>query len=223
MALTALDKGKRKDSPETHEDLSESHSGSSSASSSEPDTSSESESEDEITPEYLESLLEKARKNAASRSMRQTNDDVHEDDIIKLSGSTQEWVHRSREHPYCPDLPRPLPSLDPGKLPPPYFELGKSRHESLLSVRDPDIERAVLASSSFDVPAPPIPPPELTKSGKPLTKKEKKAVRVFLMSSFAWTFFLRDILGSSKIWPPGPIGLTSLLLQRLIYHGCTEK
>lgn len=34
----------------------------------------------------------------------------------------------------------------------------------------------MLASTSFDVPAPPIPPPELTKSGKPLTKKEKKAV-----------------------------------------------
>ena len=38
------------------------------------------------------------------------------------------------------------------------------------------------ATSSRAVPAPPIPPPELTKSGKPLTKKQKKDVR--LLSSF---------------------------------------
>jgi hypothetical protein len=50
-----------------------------------------------------------------------------------------------------------------------------------LSIRDPDIERAVKASSSFDVPAPPVPPPEITKSGKPLTKKEKKAVSCFIV------------------------------------------
>jgi hypothetical protein len=31
-------------------------------------------------------------------------------------------------------------------------------------------------SSSLSAPAPPVPPPELTKFGKPLTKKEKKAV-----------------------------------------------
>jgi len=32
------------------------------------------------------------------------------------------------------------------------------------------------SSSSISVPVPPAPPPELTKSGKPLTKKEKRAV-----------------------------------------------
>jgi hypothetical protein len=49
-------------------------------------------------------------------------------------------------------------------------------------MRDPEIERAEKASALYAVPAPPIPPPELTKSGKPLTKREKKAVRIVLIS-----------------------------------------
>lgn len=75
---------------------------------------------------------------------------------------------------------RALPSLDPGKLPPAYFQLGESRNEGLQSIRDPDVELAEKASSIRKLPAPPIPPPELTKTGKPLTKKEKKEV------SFVW-------------------------------------
>lgn len=43
-------------------------------------------------------------------------------------------------------------------------------------MRDPDIELAEKASSSYVVPAPPIPPPELDRSGRPLTKREKKDV-----------------------------------------------
>jgi hypothetical protein len=73
---------------------------------------------------------------------------------------------------------RPLPPLDPGTLPPAYFTLGESWHDGHSSMRDPDIEKAGKASSSMAVPAPPIPPPELTKSGKPLTKKQKKEVSV---------------------------------------------
>ena len=45
-------------------------------------------------------------------------------------------------------------------------------------MRDPDVELAEKATSSRAVPAPPLPPPELTKSGKPLTKKQKKEVRL---------------------------------------------
>ena len=71
-----------------------------------------------------------------------------------------------------PRLRRPLPSL---KSSPTYIQTGKGNHNDPSIIRDPDIERAMLASSSFDVPAPPKPPSELTKSGKPLTKKEKKA------------------------------------------------
>ena len=43
-------------------------------------------------------------------------------------------------------------------------------------MRDPDIELALAAAASRSVPAPPIPPPELTSSGKPLTKRQKKEV-----------------------------------------------
>jgi hypothetical protein len=87
--MTALDKGKRKAVPEKHEP-SESDSSSSSASSSDSDsTSVESDSEDEIiTPEYLESLLDRARKNAAaSRITRQHDNGEHEEDVIKLPRS----------------------------------------------------------------------------------------------------------------------------------------
>jgi hypothetical protein len=87
-----------------------------------------------------------------------------------------------------------LPPLDPGKLPPPYFALGKTRHDGPSSIRDPDIEQAVKASSSFDVPAPPAPPPELTKSGKPLTKKEKKAVSYLIFNRHSFD----DIITSSS-------------------------
>jgi hypothetical protein len=91
MVLTALDKGKGKAIQATHQELSESGNSSASVSSSESDTSSESGSEDDITPEYLESLIEKARQNAAaSRKIRPNDNDVQEEDIIKLSGSTKE-------------------------------------------------------------------------------------------------------------------------------------
>jgi hypothetical protein len=94
MALTALDKGKGKLVPETHEETSESGSSSFSASSSDSDSSSsESESEDEVTPEYLESLLEKARQSAVARhSARKNDNDAHEEEMIKLPGSINEYV-----------------------------------------------------------------------------------------------------------------------------------
>ncbi|KAF8158322.1 Fcf2 pre-rRNA processing-domain-containing protein [Crassisporium funariophilum] len=67
--------------------------------------------------------------------------------------------------------------LDPGYLPRPYIQLGATRFDGPSSVRDPDVELAANAASSHSVPAPPIPPPELTKSGKPLTKKQKKELK----------------------------------------------
>jgi len=44
-------------------------------------------------------------------------------------------------------------------------------------MRDPDVELALAAVASRSVPAPPIPPPELTSSGKPLTKRQKKELK----------------------------------------------
>src|SRR5437016_3867017 len=74
---------------------------------------------------------------------------------------------------------RPLPKLNPGLLPS-YITLGKTRFDGPLSMRDPEVERAEKASGSTSVPAPPIRPAELTKSGKPLTKKEKREVLSYL-------------------------------------------
>jgi rhamnogalacturonyl hydrolase YesR len=88
MALTVLDKGKAKAIHETSES-----DGSSSFSSSGSDSGSASESEDEVTPEYLEALLGKARENAAARrTTRQSDNATHEEDMIKLPGSTNEQV-----------------------------------------------------------------------------------------------------------------------------------
>ncbi len=75
---------------------------------------------------------------------------------------------------------RDLPALDPGTLPPPYITFGESPYDAPSAIRDLDAERVMEASSSRSVPAPPVPPAELTKSGKPLTKNEKKAVRDFI-------------------------------------------
>jgi Fcf2 pre-rRNA processing len=49
-------------------------------------------------------------------------------------------------------------------------------------MRDPDVELALAAAALHSVPAPPIPPPELTSSGKPLTKRQKKEVRQFFQN-----------------------------------------
>ncbi|KAF7982934.1 hypothetical protein HWV62_25228 [Athelia sp. TMB] len=157
MALSSF-KGKEKALLE--DKMSDSESGSDATSSS-TSSDSESDSEDEITPEYLESLLQKARQHAATNRAGKNNGNSLEEDIINISSSLKES----------------LPELDPGKLPPAYIRLGKTRRDGPSQIRDPDVERAMLASSSFDIPAPPVPPPELTKSGKPLTKKEKKALK----------------------------------------------
>lgn len=79
---------------------------------------------------------------------------------------------------------RGLPKLDPGKLPEPYFTFETSKNGKATLVRDAEVEKVGnLASASTEtasqqyVPAPPPPPGEVGESGKPLTKKEKKAVR----------------------------------------------
>ncbi|KAJ7212208.1 Fcf2 pre-rRNA processing-domain-containing protein [Mycena pura] len=117
------------------------------------------DTEPEVTAEYLNSLLSKAREKArAAKQLSQLSDD-REDDVLVLQTE-----------------PVKIPPLDPGVLPPPYFTLGQRKIDSSL-MRDPDIESAEKASSSCVVPTPPIPPPELTKSGKPLTKRERQQLK----------------------------------------------
>ncbi|RDB18036.1 rRNA-processing protein fcf2 [Hypsizygus marmoreus] len=168
-SITSKEKGKGKlidltTSPlESNSDSESSDSGSSSESDSD---SSISDVEDLITPEYLQSLLDKARKNAAAAALNETeapkDAENPEEQVIALGGESGQ---------------QPLPPLDPGILPPAYFQLGESRFDGPSSIRDPDVELAEKASSSRTVPAPPLPPPELTKSGKPLTHKEKKELK----------------------------------------------
>ena len=91
--------------------------------------------------------------------------------------------------------------MDPGVLPRPYFTFDKS-HRSGPSIRDAEVEKLEQDSSSLYVPAPPIAPPELTKSGKALTKKERKAVSLAL---FWWSQAHTDPLGGKlKTRTAGP-------------------
>jgi len=148
------DKGKQK-AIEEEEDLSE-ESDSDVSTSSDSDTSdSASESE---AQEDLNVLIAKARKNAEAA-----------EELFQAQEEDQEVITLDNEQ-------IPLPKLNPGLLPS-YITLGKTRFDGPLSMRDPEVERAERASGSTAVPAPPIRPAELTKSGKPLTKKEKKELR----------------------------------------------
>lgn len=163
MSLTSSLATKGKGKPIVPQDHLESSSDSNSSTNSSSDSDSDlSDSDSDIvTPEYLESLLEKARKNYAAAAAQKNNEEVEpEEQIITLSG----------EEP-------PLPPLDPGILPPPYFDLPESCLDGPSSLFDPDVKLAESLSSSHTVPQPPVPPPELTKSGKPLTKRQKKALK----------------------------------------------
>ncbi|KAF9481195.1 Fcf2-domain-containing protein [Pholiota conissans] len=139
---------------------------SSAPSSSESESSDDfgSESEDEITQERLDSLLKKAMQNAeeVDRLLQtRAEEGAQEEEVITLADETLV----------------PIPSLDPGNLPAPYIVLGATRFDGPSVIRDPEVERTEKATALTSVPAPPILPEELTKSGKPLTKKEKKVLR----------------------------------------------
>jgi len=171
MAFTAKEKGKAK--------AVESDSGSSDSSSdSESElSSSSSSSEDSLGFGDLhpEKYLELARQSIRARQVEQQstgivsladddgdNEDEEEDEVIRL------------ENPK--DKLKKLPPLNPGKLPQSYFIFGRS-HRVPTTVRDLDAEQLTASTLKLSAPAPPLPPPELTKSGAPLTKKERKALK----------------------------------------------
>ncbi|KAF8964203.1 Fcf2 pre-rRNA processing-domain-containing protein [Flammula alnicola] len=160
----STDEGKEKAIDLTQEEHPSEDSNSDSSSSDSDSSLEDSESEDEITQEYLDSLLEKARQNAeaAEKLLQATPENPDkEEEVITLADETQ----------------LPLPALNPGYLPPLYIQLGATRFDGPSSIRDPEVERIERATASTSAPAPPIPPEELTKSGKPLTKKQKKELR----------------------------------------------
>ena len=165
----------------TSSSSSSSHSSSESESDEDSSEDEEDASEDEVSQEYLDSLLEKARRSIASNAIGKTvpdKGDVSEEDIIELGDPKSELqcVLLSFLLGLVLIHPRSLPPLDPGTLPNSYITLGKTLNDAPLVVRDLDAERVMESSSLLSAPAPPPPPPELTKSGKPLSKKEKKAV-----------------------------------------------
>ncbi|KAI0081578.1 Fcf2-domain-containing protein [Panus rudis PR-1116 ss-1] len=141
-----------------------SESGSESDDVSSDDTSSDED--DEITPEQLEQLLEQARKNAASKARQDTF--AAGDEVIRLNenGEGEDDITR-----------KPLPTLEPGSLPQPYIEVGSSKKPRAAKLHDIDSEQAEKVASKKKLPELPAPPPELNKDGKPLTKKELKALR----------------------------------------------
>jgi hypothetical protein len=70
-------------------------------------------------------------------------------------------------------------------MPESYFTFETAKNGKVTLTRDVEVDKVEnLASASTEtasqqyLPAPPPPPPELGKSGKPLTRKEKKAVRL---------------------------------------------
>jgi len=74
----------------------------------------------------------------------------------------------------CPDYPIDHCFVRPRKFTPTLFRTGEEQNDGPSSIRDPDIENAIKASYLSTFRRAPVPPPELTKSGKPLTKKERK-------------------------------------------------
>jgi len=116
----------------------------------------------DASPEYMESLLEKARENMREKAK------------VVLSG----FDENSDEIRLSDEGPRPteLPQLDPGNLPAPYFEFKKSKREGLASARDVDSEKLEKSSLSISTPEPGKSSlPQIKKDGSVMTKKEKKA------------------------------------------------
>jgi len=166
MATAISSKGKAKAEYDDQEEKAASSSSSSASESSDSDSDASddtsSDSDEDITQEYLESLLEQARQSMSSTVSRHESSNSPDDEVIQLEGEIQE---------------APLPSLDPGDLPSIYIELNQTKKSDHSKVRDLEAERAENATANISVPAAPPPPPELSKSGKPLTKKERKALK----------------------------------------------
>ncbi|TFL02334.1 Fcf2 pre-rRNA processing-domain-containing protein [Pterulicium gracile] len=160
-ATISSDQGKQKAVDAYDSDDSPSELDSSSSSGSSSDSSSESDFEDED----LGSLLEKARQSARAKAAGSST-------AVATAAGDELVLTLERD-----DDPEKIPSLNPGPLPRAYFELGKTRRDPSSLVLDPEVELSQRAASSIVAPAPPRPPPELTKSGKPLTKKEIKSLK----------------------------------------------
>ncbi|KAJ3868778.1 Fcf2 pre-rRNA processing-domain-containing protein [Lentinula novae-zelandiae] len=142
-------------------------------------SSSSSSSEDEeesITQEFLDSLLEKARQNADLQDKEEQRTQEDQEDVLILDRIDHQ----------------PIPALDPGNLPPSYFNTSsfsknQNGNESFPSgaafslSRDPLVESAEsaltrVAKSSLSASSSLLPPPEFH-HGKALTKRQRKELK----------------------------------------------
>ncbi|KAL5501411.1 EFM5 [Sanghuangporus vaninii] len=150
---------------ESHSEESDSSSSSSTSSESESDSDSEL---GEVSQEYLNSLLEKAKEELRARAQEKGKGKERafgeEEDEIRL-GDEQE------------DDAKELPQLEPGSLPPGYFDFKDSDTKKPPELRDIDAERLDGIASSSSGPAATPAPPELGKDGRKLAKKEKKQLK----------------------------------------------
>ncbi|KAL5482812.1 FCF2 [Sanghuangporus weigelae] len=149
---------------------SESESDSSSSSSISSESESDSDSEfGEISQEYLNSLLEKAKEDLRTKAQEKGKGKGRafgeEEDEIRLGDEQDE------------DDSKELPQLEPGNLPPGYFDFKDSDAKKPPELRDIDAERLDGIASSSSAPAALPAPPELGKDGRKLTKKEKKQLK----------------------------------------------
>ncbi|PIL22861.1 hypothetical protein GSI_15557 [Ganoderma sinense ZZ0214-1] len=185
MATTALEKGKGRARPEDLEDdeveqtsaasassedsdSSDSDSDSDSSDDSSSDSDSDSDSGEEVTQEFLDALLERARQNARAKAKQAA---------VAAKGGEDEFIHLGSDDEGEEKKQKPLPPLDTSSLPAPYITLPETRTAGPSKLRDPDVELVHKAASSIQAPAAPAPPPELTKDGKRLTKKEMKKMK----------------------------------------------
>ncbi|TBU47395.1 Fcf2-domain-containing protein [Dichomitus squalens] len=181
MAVTALEKGKGRARPEDLEADEIEQTSAASASSADSDSSgsdsdsdspddfsssgSDSNSEDDVTPEFLESLLTQARQNVRAKAKQ-----------LAGGGGEEEFIQLGGDEGDNDTTAKPLPPLDTGSLPASYITLPETRGAGPSKLRDPDVEHVQKVASSIQVPAAPA-PPELTKDGKKLTKKERKQMK----------------------------------------------
>jgi len=126
--------------------------------------------------EYLQSLLDKAKSNAreSGNLKKALRDNVlgAGEDIVKLDGDDLERYHMNMLFNHFTEFYyRPLPPLDPGELPPAYFDFDKDQRNAPATVREP-----TEATTSGTVQVAPAPPPNPMTAGKILTKKQRKVV-----------------------------------------------
>ncbi|KAJ8453827.1 hypothetical protein ONZ51_g13381 [Trametes cubensis] len=137
MAVSALDKGKgralpeeldtegaerttaRATSPSVASNSSESDAdsdssdSSSSSSESEEDSDFDSDSEEDVTPEFLESLLAKARQNATRTATKQVASGNGEEEFIQLNSDDEDENGKKKEPYVLPVLMFIAVGLDP--------------------------------------------------------------------------------------------------------------